>query len=231
MPKSSRRSVQAKRAFMRRLRGKRFGLPKKRYKKKLALKSHAFVERVEDTITLNSNTLDANGNLGTCYSKEFKLDDIAQVAQYKELFDDYVLNKVVMELRYDTFYSGSTTADVPINPIYPQLLIKTDHNDAATSETWTTMKESERSRLVQMRPSMNKPVSHVIKPACQVELYKTALGSAYGPKWGQVIRTIDSAVPHYGVKIQVQTQPSNSAIVLGKITIMYKYYFTMKNPE
>jgi hypothetical protein len=53
------------------------------------------------------------------------LSDIAQVASYKELFDDYVLNKVVMEIRYDTFYTGSTTADVPINPVYPQLLIKT----------------------------------------------------------------------------------------------------------
>ncbi len=45
----------------------------------LALKAHNFVERVEDSIALNSSTLDANGNLSTNYSKNFQLADIPQV--------------------------------------------------------------------------------------------------------------------------------------------------------
>lgn len=209
-----------------------FRRKKSKIRKPLALKPHNFVERVEDVITLSSSTLNSDGHLTTAYAKAFKLDDIAQVASYKDLFDDYVLNKVVMELRYDTYYTGTTTADVPINPIYPQLLIKTDHNDASTGGvTWEVLKESEKSRLVQMRPS-GKPISHVFKPACQIELYKTALGSAYGPKWNQQIRTIDSGVPHYGIKMQVKTNPPLSgALNLGKICIMYKYYFTMRNAE
>ena len=58
-------------------------------KKKLSLQSHNFVERVEDEIVLNNSTLDANGHLSICYVKSFAMDDIAQIASYKELFDDY----------------------------------------------------------------------------------------------------------------------------------------------
>lgn len=203
-----------------------------RRRKKLALKSHNFVERVEDTITLNGNTLNSAGNLVTNYQKHFQFSDIAQVASYKDLFDDYVLNKVVAEIRFDYDLTNSDNAagyQQIVNPIYPMLLIKTDHNDAATGETWATMKESERSRLVQLKPGVK--ISHVLKPAIQMETYKTALASGYAPKWGQQLRTIDDTVPHYGLKIQVQTAAGSAHLVLGKINIMYKYYFTMKNSE
>lgn len=197
-------------------------------KKKLALKAHNFVERVEDEIALNANTLDSAGNLTTMYAKQFRMNDIAQIASYKDLFDDYVLNKVVAEIRYDTFVSDNTYTNQS-NPVYPQLLIKTDHNDVST-QTWDQLKESEKSRLVQLRPA-GRPISHVIKPAVQIEMYRTALTSGYGSKWGQIVRTDDTELPHYGLKIQVKTQPADSGINLGKICIMYKYYFTMKNAE
>lgn len=203
------------------------------FRKKLALKPHYFVERVEDTIKINSNTIAANGTLVTNYAKSFKMTDIGQWASYKALFDDYVLTKVVMELRYDYLVEStaiaSTTAQA-LNEIKPMLLIKTDHNDASTGETWDTMKYSEKSRQVQLGGN-NRLISHVIKPAVQVEAYKTSIASAYCPKWNQQIRTIDDTVPHYGVKIQVKTQPGPNIYDFGAINVMYKYYFTLKNPE
>jgi hypothetical protein len=178
---------------------------KKYSKKKLALKSHSFVERVEDSIALNNSTLDSSGNLSTTYAKAFKMTDIAQYLTYKDLFDDYVLHKVVAELRYDTFISDNTYTNQS-NPVYPQVLIKTDHNDINVgAENWTTLKESERSRLVQLRPASARPISHVIKPAIQVKLYSTELADGYGSKWGQVIRCSDMDLPHFGIKMQVQT--------------------------
>lgn len=201
-------------------------------KKKLALKAHNFVERVEDTITLNANTLTSAGNLLDNYSKNFQLADIPQAPQYQNLFDDYVLNKVVAEIRYDydlTNSDNSAGFQQIINPIYPMLLIRTDHNDAATGYTWADLKQSERSRLVQLKPG--KKISHVLKPAIQMQTYKTTTATGYSPKWGQQLRTIDDTVPHYGLQIQVQTAAGNSSIVLGKINIMYKYYFTMRNAE
>ena len=205
----------------------------KRRKKKLALKSHNFVERVEDSIILNSTTLNASGNLTTNYAKSFQLADIPQVNHYQNLFDDYVLNKVVAEIRYDYLVTNATPSVYQtINPVYPLLLIRTDHNDAATGYTWADLKQSERSRLVQLKPG--GVISHVLKPAIQIEAYKTGGATptvGYSSKWNQVLRTTDDTVPHYGLQIQVQTTAGSGNIDLGKVNIMYKYYFTMKNTE
>jgi hypothetical protein len=199
-------------------------------KKRLALQPHTFVEKFEQTITLDGTTLDSNGHLINGYQRFFKLDDIPQVASYKELFDSFVIRKVVAEIRYDYHYSLINTANPnrPVNPIYPILLIKNDHNDV-NQDSYATMLESEKTRQVQMKPS--QVVSHVLKPAVQVEAYKTALSSAYQPKWNCELRSADSATPHYGIKIQVKTAEANTDVSLGKLNITYKMYFTMKNAD
>ncbi len=200
---------------------------KKKYKKKLALKSHAFMERFEQTIDLNSSTLGVDGTLISGYGRSFKLDDINQVASYKELFDSFVINKVVAEIRYDITTSTMIANNVG-NPVYPLLILKNDHNDVAAN-AWQAMVESEKSRMVQMKPGQK--VSQIIKPAVQIEAYKTTLASAYQPKWNCELRSLDSATPHYGFKLQLKTAPGNANVDLGKLHITYKMYFTMKNGE
>lgn len=199
----------------------------KRKKKALALKPHSFMERAEATIDLNSTTLGADGTLITGYGRSFKLDDINQVASYKELFDSFTINKVVAEIRYDITTSTMIASNVG-NPVYPLLLLKNDHNDVGAN-AWQTMLESEKSRMVQMKPGQK--ISQIIKPAVQVEAYKTAISSAYNPKWNCELRSLDSATPHYGFKLQLKTAPGNANVDLGKLHITYKYYFTMKNGE
>ena len=201
----------------------------KKFKKKLALRPHRFVERVEDKIKLDSNTLQANGTLLVNYKRTFQMSDIPQWASYQKLFDDYILNKVVVELRYNQQIATYTSTTPIVNEIKPLLLIKTDHNDASTGFSWDDMKQSEKARLVQM--DGGKVISHVIKPAVQKEAYKTAVASAYCPAFDVQIRTIDDTVPHYGLKIQVQTAPGPAVYDFGNISLMFKYYFTMKNAE
>lgn len=200
---------------------------KKKFKKKVALRSHQFMERFEQTIDLNSSTLGVDGTLLTGYGRSFKLDDINQVASYKELFDSFVINKVVAELRYDITTSTMIASNVG-NPVYPLLILKNDHNDV-NANSWQTLLESEKSRMIQMKPGQK--VSQVIKPAVQIEAYKTTLASAYQPKWNCELRSLDSATPHYGFKLQLKTAPGNANVDLGKIHITYKLYFTMKNGE
>lgn len=200
---------------------------RKKYKKPVALKAHNFMERFEATIDLNSSTLGVDGTLTNGYGRSFKLDDINQVASYKELFDSFVINKVVAEIRYDITTSTMIANNVG-NPVYPLLLLKNDHNDVA-SQPWQTILESEKSRMIQMKPGQK--VTQVIKPAVQIEAYKTALASAYQPKWNCELRSTDSATPHYGFKLQLKTAPGNANVDLGKLHITYKLYFTMKNGE
>ena len=209
---------------------RRFFRKKRRWRKrKLALKPHNFVERVEDRIPLNSSTLQADGTLLVNYKKTFQMIDIPQWSNYKALFDDYILNKVVLTMRFDYRISTYTSATPITNEIKPLLLIKTDHNDASTGVSWDDLKESEKARLVQMVGG--KTLSHVLKPAVQVEAYKTAIASAYCAKFNTCIRTIDDTVPHYGLKIQVKTAPGPAVYDFGAINLEYKYYFTMKNAE
>jgi len=200
---------------------------RKKYKKPVALKAHNFMERFEATIDLNSSTLGVDGTLISGYGRSFKLDDINQVASYKELFDSFTINKVVAEIRYDMTTSTMIANNVG-NPVYPLLLLKNDHNDA-TANSWQAMLESEKSRMIQMKPGQK--VSQIIKPAVQIEAYKTTLASAYQPKWNCELRSVDSATPHYGFKLQLKTAPGNSNVDLGKLHITYKCYFTMKNGE
>lgn len=202
----------------------------KRYRprKRLALRPHNFVEKFEQVISLNSSTLDSNGHLITGYGRFFKLDDIPQAASYKELFDSFIIRKIVAEIRYDVTYAYDSGTRNPVNPVYPVLLIKNDHNDV-DSQSYERLIESDKTRQVQMKPGVC--IKHVLKPAVQVEAYKTALASAYQPKWNCELRSADSATPHYGLKIQVKTQPANADINLGSIQIAYRMYFTMKNAD
>ena len=100
------------------------------------------MERAEATIDLNSSTLGVDGTLISGYGRSFKLDDINQVASYKELFDSFILNKVVAEIRYDITTSTMIAENVG-NPVYPLLLLKNDHNDVGAN-AWQTMLESEK---------------------------------------------------------------------------------------
>ena len=198
-------------------------------RKKLALRPHRFVERVEERLPLNSSTLQADGSLLVNYKKTFQMSDIPQWSSYKALFDDYILTKVVLTMRYNHMIATYTSGTPIVNEIKPLLLIKTDHNDASTGVSWDDLKESEKARLVQMVGG--KPVTHVLKPAVQVEAYKTLTTSAYCAKFNTTIRTVDDSVPHYGLKIQVKTQPGPAVYDFGNINMEYKYYFTMKNAE
>jgi len=197
--------------------------PRGRRRKKIALRPHYFVERVEDKIKLNSSTLQADGTLLVNYKKYFQMNDIPQWSNYKALFDDYILTKVVLEMRYNQQIATYTSSTPIVNQIKPLLLIKTDHNDASTGVSWDDLKQSEKARLVQM--SGGRVVQHVLKPAVQVEAYKTLATSAYSAKFNT------TTVPHYGLKIQVQTAPGPAVYDFGNISLMYKYYFTMKNAE
>ena len=104
------------------------------------------------------------------------------------------------------------------NEINPVLYFKVDHNDM-NSDSLATMKESMRTKEHQF--TNDKPnFTIVLKPAIQAEAYKTALSTAYRPKWGQWLSTHDDTVPHYGLKCYAVAGQSNNPN-MGKIEVTY----------
>lgn len=195
--------------------------------KPLALKPHTFVERLaSDTITVNSEA-SAVGLF-----KTFNLDQIPENSSYKNLFEYYTINKVVVEFRYKSLIPAiinrGSTNYTAINEINPVLYFKVDHNDA-NADSLSQMKESMRTREHQL--TNDKPNFTIqLRPAVQSEAYKSALASTYVPKWGQQLSTADGTVPHYGLKVY-GIGFKDATWTGGQIEVNYKMYFTMKNNE
>lgn len=207
-----------------------------RRRKPLALKMHNFVERATPMVMRVENESTATGLF-----HYFTLSQCLQAASYKELFEYYKINKVVLEFRYKgastpAYTSAPATSSGNqaaynqeiINEINPVLYFKVDHDDN-TADSLNTLKESSRTREHQFTNA--KPnFSITLKPAILAEAYKTALSSAYRPKWGQWLSTQDDTVPHYGIKAYAVAGLGNSPN-MGKIEVTQKVYFSCKCNE
>ena len=202
-----------------------------RIRKPLALKTHHFVERTEPQELVVANESAAVGLF-----KNFTLSQCLQVANYVAIFEYYRINKVVVEFRYKgaetpaytTINGTSVQNNEIINEINPVLYFKVDHNDT-TGDSLGTLKKSMRTKEKQL--TNNSPnFSIVLKPAIQAESYKTAITTAYRPKWGQWLSTADDTVPHYGLKCYAVAGAGNSPN-MGKIEVQTKIYFSCKCNE
>lgn len=204
---------------------------RRRIPKPLALKTHNFVERT------NAQTLTvANESSAVGLFRDFSFSQCLQVANYAALFEYYKINKVVVEFRYKgaetpayTTINGTTVQNNEIkNEINPVLYFKVDHNDV-TADTLDTLKKSMKTREYQLTNN-NPNFTITFKPAIQAEAYKTAISTAYMPKWNQWLATTDDTVPHYGLKVYAVAGKGNNAN-MGKIEVQTKIYFSVKNNE
>lgn len=198
-----------------------------RLKKPLALKPHTFVERLaSDTITV-ANEASAAGLF-----KTFNFNQIPQNASYRDLFEYYTINKIVVEFRYKSIGQIATNGAVSTisvqNEVNPVLYFKIDHNDN-NSDPLATMKESSKTREHQL--SNSRPNFTIqLKPAVQSEAYKSTVATTYIPKWGQQLNVLDGTIPHYGLKAYCVGYSDSNASP-GQLEVTYKMYFTMRNNE
>ena len=202
--------------------------------KKLALKTHAFVERTltEDFMNVKAAPVPADG-----LHKSWSLAELRQAPHYRNIFEQYKINKVVVTFRYKGLGVAAGAGTVRPNEINPILYIKRDHNDDQNStggneETLTELKDSSKTFEVQL--TNNKPnFSMTIKPALLMEdsVYEGATGVQHCPVWGKWIDVKEDNVNYYGLKAYAVGQGSSSSDSLGKIEVSYKVYFQMKNNE
>jgi len=195
-------------------------------RKPLALKQHAFVERavLEKDLVVNTEAA-ASGIFET-----FTLTKMKQQAEYCTLFEFYRIDKIVATFRYK---GGNAQIAIDngfvTNEVNPLLYFKIDHNDS-TADSLATLKDSMKTKTHMF--SNNKPEFSIqLKPAIQSEMYKSSVTTAYTPKWGQWIPTVDPAVPHYALKMYAIAFKSGSTYVPGSIAVSFKYYVSFKNNE
>lgn len=217
--------VLQKRRFRRRQRFNRRMAMK--IKKPLALQTHSFCERKITDLVMQCDTESSAVGM----FKSFNLDDINGAASYKNLFEYYRIDKVVVTFRYkgtgQAAAAGSSHGYAP-NEVNPLLYFKVDHNDIS-ADSLALMRESMKTKEKQL--TNNKPnFTITLKPAIQAEAYHTALASTYVPKWGQWLSTDDGSVPHYGLKAYA-TGFKSANFGPGSIVVSIKYYVSFKNNE
>ena len=209
-----------------------FGRPRR--VTKLALKTHTFVERTltEDFMNVKQAPVPADG-----LHKSWSLAELRQATYYRNIFEQYKINKVVVTFRYKGVGTAAGGTSHRPNEINPVLYIKRDHNDDQDStggnqESLSEMKDSSKTFEVQL--TNNRPnFSMTIKPAILMEdsVYNGATGVQHMPVWGKWIDVKEDNINYYGLKAYAVGQGSSSADALGKIEVSYKVYFSMKNNE
>lgn len=202
-----------------------------RVRKPLALKMHNFVERTQPFL------LDVRPEaLAAGYFRDFTWAQCLQVGNYAQIFEYYRINKAVVEFRYKGIGQNARVVDItganpitPVNEVNPVLYFKVDHNDI-NADTLVTMKESMRTKEHQF--TNNRPnFTITLKPAIQAEAYKTALTTAYRPRWGQWLSTLDDTVPHYGLKCYAVADTGAGTSYAGQLEVTTKIYFSCKCNE
>lgn len=232
MPRATKRKIQAayriQSMWRKRKRRKVY-----RRRRPLALKLHNFVERntLESEIQVSQTEADAVGLFRT-----FCLNDVRQVSSYSDIFEFYKIDKVVVTFRYKTGglqparndYQSGEKQHALTNEVNPLLIFKVDHNDV-TNQTINELKDSMKTHK-KMLTNNSPEFSITLKPALQEQIYKSAVTTAYAPKWGQWLPMADVTAPHFGLKaFAVGCNDSNN--INGKILVTYKTYFTCKNND
>lgn len=173
-------------------------------------------------------------------SFEFALSNLYSYSEFTSLFDKYRLDKAVVYIQMisnpDSTVKTNNTDNVTVNTgptgwntnnFYPKLWYIPDHDDAATT-TIAAIKERVGVKCCVMKPNMVKKIT--VKPACSVQLYRTATTTGYGPKYGQFIDMAQSDVPHYGLKCVFDPLGLDP---VGTYSFRYewKLYFTCKDVQ
>lgn len=199
---------------------------KRRVRKPLAIMPHNFVERSgSDTLAIGTEA-SAVGLF-----KNFEFSHITQWQSYTAIFEQYRLNKIIVEFRYKSIAQPAYDNSLQqMNEVNPVLYFKVDHDDA-DNDSLATLKQSMKCKEHQF--TNNRPnFSIQIKPAVLLEdtNVKGAIGTNYRPKWGVYLDTNEVNVEHHGLKaycvggVGGSTQP-------GALEVTYKTYFTMKNND
>lgn len=154
-------------------------------------------------------------------SFNFRLSDVAAHAEFTALYDQYIIDKVVVMFDYSPDQASSVSNSAHV---YPKLWVKRDYDDDATP-TMTEMLQSNQTKCLRFTASRTSRAM-VIRPAFANEVYRSATSTAYTTMRRQWLNCANDDVPHYGLKCIAQGLPSTN---LGGITVRVKYFLRFKN--
>lgn len=187
----------------------------------LRLSTHHFKRRQSVEIT-DGRSIDLTNNVNGFVNQTnvFRLTDVVNSSEFTTLYDQYRINKVVLELKWSITEVGLTDVEINNPPI---LYYLRDYDDNA-SLTEDQYMENSRTKSLVLNP--NRIYKLVLVPAQLQRVYNGTLSDGYAVKWKQWTDVGDPGVPHYGMKMGLKYPPNQD---YGKLMINAIYYFSCKN--
>lgn len=166
----------------------------------------------------------ANVNLvsDTFVTIAFKLSDLPDFADFTSLYDQYRINKVVLNFRRTNDYSNQAALAAGIRSSMLYTII--DHDDIGVP-TLAEMRQYANCK----EWSTDRDHSRATVPAVLVQNYETSIATAYTPKFKQWVSTTDPGTQHFGMKVCLHMNDNTPATNATIIIITAKYYISCKN--
>lgn len=203
----ARRGRRPKRKYTKRVNRKR--MARTAIKVNSKLQTHFFKRKV----VLASLAPTAIGNATQNYV--FSLNQLPGYTDFTSLFDQYTIHAIKLN-----FYPSLTSADV--NPwltaqTVPKCYYIVDRDDQTP---FATIDQALQHGKVKIR-MMNKPFSIYMKPSTLAEIYRTAVTTAYNPRYNVKIDMANDNVPHYGVKFIMDDSGNDNSFLMKCVATFY----------
>lgn len=193
------------------------------------LTSHVYdfirtVDQVSTDYTFSASNISFSG-----FAWDFRLSDVANVAEFTTLFDSYQIVKVSLEFIPDTTTINrditSNLAEAFTTPIV-YVHRDLDNATAPTSETQMT----ERQSVMTHKATDRFTVSLV--PQIGREVYRSAVATAYETPYKVVwLDTSYSDIPHYGVHVGITPTGSSTGSPRFQYKVNVKYWLRFKKAK
>lgn len=210
-------------------RPRRMGRPRRMFRRTTALRSvnvHNFVrwnkqlDPAEDPLQLSCNF----GSSGVSpQSHVFRLNEVANFAEFTALYDQYMITKVVVYFDYTPDVLNGLGSNMT-ESYFPRLWVKRDYDDSSTPTLLELLQSNQTKCLRFSSNRLTRSIS--IRPAMASEVFRSSTTTAYVQQRRKWLDSAYPDVPHFALKMVAQGLPSTN---LGAFTIRLKYYLRFKN--
>ena len=164
----------------------------------------------------------------------FQLNDIVNVSEFTQLYDQYKIKGVMVTIKMITNPDAQNqTLNIggqASTNFYPTIWYCPDHDDT-TAPTLSFLKQYSRVKHKILRP--NQEIKFFAKPNTLTQLYDGALATAYANTKGRPwVDMANPDVPHYGFKMAIDFEGLTTGAALTgqyQFKINCKYYIACKN--
>lgn len=193
--------------------------PKKRMTRKARMprpvhaQVHKFI-RTYQALDLAGNAVHApyQGALTTT------LNQVANSSEFTNLYDQYMITYV----KYYFFLEVDPSAQSAATAIFPKLYTCRDQDDS-TILSQNEMRERGNLKIYVLNP--NRPTVIGYKPNLLTTQFFNGVTAGYTPVWSQWLDAQNGAVPHYGMKVNVDNFTNTNY----RLRIEAKVWLAMRN--